>query len=209
LDQRASIHSLTLRSLIHSAFPGFQHVSPGSPLVTPYQNFDSLSFAPDHPGRSRSDTYYVNKDLLLRTHISAHEVEIFKSGSDRWTLTADMYRRDEIDSSHYPVFHQTEGARTFDLSVNTMNALRGENAALSAKLSEMNIIFEDVPYISPVQNGHNAEHVALIAHNLKLHINQMLLALFGPLVAITGEPLRVRWIEAFFPFTSPSFEVKV
>lgn len=47
------------------------------PIVTKYENFDSLGFPEDHPGRSRSDTYYLNRDHLLRTHTSAHEQQCF------------------------------------------------------------------------------------------------------------------------------------
>ena len=103
----------TLRTRIEHHFADYAHLSPASPLVTPYQNFDSLSFPADHPGRARTDSYYLNRDLMLRTHTSAHEVDTFRSGAPRWLLTADVYRRDEIDASHYPVFHQMEGASLF------------------------------------------------------------------------------------------------
>jgi phenylalanyl-tRNA synthetase alpha chain len=202
----------TLRKLIESSFPNFTHISRPDPVVSVYENFDSLSFAPDHPGRSRSDTYYVNKDLLLRTHTSAHEVEIFKTHQDGWTLTADVYRRDEIDATHYPAFHQTEGARTFSTTPEAMKKLAAENAAMRAGLAKENIVIEDCAPTSaanPMQDGHNPEAVALIAENLKLHLNRMLLTLFGPRAAMEGEPLRVRYIEAFFPFTAPSYEVEV
>ena len=50
---------------------------------------------------------------MLRTHTSAHEVEVFSRGETRRLLTADVYRRDKIDGSIYPVFHQMEGVRVF------------------------------------------------------------------------------------------------
>ena len=46
------------------------------PAVTVHENFDSLGFPEDHPGRSKSDTYYLNDCHLLRTHTSAHELEL-------------------------------------------------------------------------------------------------------------------------------------
>jgi phenylalanyl-tRNA synthetase alpha chain len=115
----------TLRTLIESHFPDYAHLSSFSPLVTPYKNFDELSFPADHPGRSVTDSYYVNKDLMLRTHTSAHEVDVFRSGKTKWLLTADVYRRDEIDGSHYPVFHQMEGARIFSSDVGDARSRRG------------------------------------------------------------------------------------
>merc|ERR1712176_1109130 len=50
---------------------------------------------------------------LLRTHTSAHQSEHLRSGADCFLCAGDVYRRDEIDSSHYPAFHQLEGVRLF------------------------------------------------------------------------------------------------
>lgn len=203
----------TLRSLIESHFPSYAHLSSLSPLVTPYQNFDLLSFPADHPGRSVTDSYYINKDLMLRTHTSAHEVEVFEKGETKWLLTADVYRRDEIDGSHYPVFHQTEGARIVSADPNGMKEIEDDNAMLQAHLQRSNIIIEDVPHLSPTnpcQPAHDPKHTELIAKNLKLSLNSLILTLFGDRVGATPQnPLRVRWIEATFPWTTPSFEVEV
>ncbi|KAG6376147.1 hypothetical protein JVT61DRAFT_2121 [Boletus reticuloceps] len=156
----------TLRALIESHFPSYAHISSLSPLVTPYQNFDLLSFPADHPGRAVTDSYYINKDLMLRTHTSAHEVEVFEKGESKWLLTADVYRRDEIDGSHYPVFHQTEGARIVSADPNGMKDIEDDNAILQAHLQRSNIIIEDVPHLSPTnpcQPAHDPKHTELIA----------------------------------------------
>ena len=50
---------------------------------------------------------------MLRAHTSAHQRELVRSGLDRFLLAGDVYRRDEIDATHYPVFHQMEGVRLF------------------------------------------------------------------------------------------------
>lgn len=200
-----------IRSLIESHFNAFSHLSSFSPLVSPHKNFDELSFPPDHPGRSVTDSYYINRDLMLRTHTSAHEVEIFREGHSKWLLTADVYRRDEIDGSHYPVFHQMEGASIFPATREGIQDIEQDNRAKKAVQERSNIIIEDIPHISaanPCQDVHDPVHSQLIAENLKLSINSLLLKLFAG-VSTTGEPLRVRWIEAYFPFTSPSFEVEV
>ena len=203
----------TLRSLIESHYPDFAHLSSFSPLVSPFKNFDQLSFPLDHPGRSATDSYYVNKDLMLRTHTSAHEVEVFEKGETKWLLTADVYRRDEIDASHYPVFHQVEGARLFDASPSAMREVEEDNERLLHHLALSNIVIEDVKHVSetnPVQAGHDPYHAEIVAQNLKLSLNGLILRLFGSAAGATpSEPLRVRWIEAYFPFTSPSFEVEV
>jgi phenylalanyl-tRNA synthetase alpha chain len=80
-----------------------------SPVVSTGNCFDLLRIPQDHVSRSISDTYYLNKETVLRTHTSAHQVDLLKSGLDKFLVTGDVYRRDEIDRSHYPVFHQTEG----------------------------------------------------------------------------------------------------
>ncbi|KAL0581736.1 phenylalanyl-tRNA synthetase alpha subunit, mitochondrial [Marasmius crinis-equi] len=201
----------TLRSLIESHFNDFTHLPSPSPLVTPFKNFDELAFPKDHPGRSVTDSYYVNKDLMLRTHTSAHEVEVFRDAYTRWLLTADVYRRDEIDGSHYPVFHQMEGAKLFDAAGNGMKEVEEDNQRLERFLSRENIVIEDIPHISPtnpVQKGHDPVYAEAVTKNLKLSLNSLMLTLFGGQQK-QEEPLRVRWIEAYFPFTSPSFEVEV
>ena len=83
------------------------------PIVTMTQCFDDLRIPPDHPGRSPSDTYYIDDKTLLRTHTSAHQSEHLRSGADAFLCAGDVYRRDEIDSSHYPAFHQLEAVRLF------------------------------------------------------------------------------------------------
>ena len=202
-----------LRSLIESHYPDFTHLSSFSPLVTPYQNFDELSFPKDHPGRAITDSYYINKNLLLRTHTSAHEVEVFRQGQTKWLLTADVYRRDEIDGSHYPVFHQMEGARLFNVDTSGMKTVEDDNTRLAQDLARSNIVIEDIPHSSPsnpVQPFHDPRYAELIVQNLKLSLNALMLKLFGGITgASSQDPLRVRWIEAYFPFTSPSFEVEV
>lgn len=203
-----------LRSFIESHFPSYSRIDcldSLSPVVTPKQNFDLLSFPKDHPGRSLTDSYYINKELMLRTHTSAHEVDIFSCGETQWLLTADVYRRDEIDASHYPVFHQTEGARIVSADSHGMDQIRHDNAELEQHLRRSNIIIQDVPHLSatnPCQPHHDPEHTKLVAANLKLSLNSLILGLFGGRLN-AGEPLRVRWIEATFPWTTPSFEVEV
>jgi phenylalanyl-tRNA synthetase alpha chain len=199
-----------LRSKIESHFHNFTHLSSLNPVVTPIQNFDSLGFPADHSGRSVTDSYYVNKHYMLRTHTSAHEVETFAAGHSKWLLTADVYRRDEIDSSHYPVFHQMEGASVFKTDKAAIEQLKTDNECLIKYLDQSNIIIEDIPHTSPTnpaQPTHDPAHSELVALNLKLSINSLLLNLFGG--GARDTPLQVRWIEAYFPFTSPSFEVEI
>lgn len=77
-----------------------------SPIVTVKQNFDSLLIPENHPSRVKSDSYYVNREYMLRAHCTAHQADLLRSGLDNFLIIGDVYRRDEIDSTHFPVFHQ-------------------------------------------------------------------------------------------------------
>ena len=55
----------------------------------------------------------MNKNLLLRAHTTAHTSELIRSGLNAFLTFGDVYRRDEVDAKHYPVFHQCDGARIF------------------------------------------------------------------------------------------------
>ncbi|KAG8949722.1 hypothetical protein FRC04_008262 [Tulasnella sp. 424] len=152
--------------------------------------------------------------MMLRTHTSAHEVQVFRDQVEKWLLIADVYRRDEIDSSHYPVFHQVEGARTFDLTTSEkIKQLEAENGAMEAKLTSSNIIIEDETVVgvdNPYQIEHDPYQASLVLANLKHHLNSLILNLFStPAGGDKSEPLRVRWIPAYFPWTGPSYEVEV
>lgn len=200
----------TLREIIEGHFEGYTKIRPESPVVTVHQNFDELGFAPDHPGRSKTDSYYLNATHMLRTHTSAHEVEAYKTGADAFLIAADVYRRDEIDSSHYPVFHQMEGMRHW--ASPDLETLKAENARLAAELAACPIEIVDTSTINaenPFQAAHDPELAAEMAQNLKHSLNGMIFKLFGDASKAAGEPLKVRWIDAFFPWTSPSFEVEV
>jgi phenylalanyl-tRNA synthetase alpha chain len=78
-------------------------------VVSIAENFDSLLTPDDHISRKATDTYYINKDRLLRAHTSAHQHSLIRSGFDAFLCVGDVYRRDEIDKTHYPCFHQMEG----------------------------------------------------------------------------------------------------
>jgi phenylalanyl-tRNA synthetase alpha chain len=199
-----------VKSIIESHFSSFTPIPAPPPIVTVEQNFDVLGFAPDHPGRAITDSYYINRRHMLRAHTSAHEVEVFGQGHDAWLLSADVYRRDEIDSSHYPVFHQMEGARVW--SKDELKDLSRLNAELARQLAECPIEIQDETVVgesNPYQATHDPEEAAQIAQHLKHSINSMIYRLFGQGRATESEPLKVRWIEAFFPFTTPSYEVEV
>lgn len=85
-----------------------------SPQVSVEANFDELLIPPDHVSRAATDTFYLDESTVLRTHTSAHQNELMRSGHKAFLCTGDVYRRDTVDKSHYPVFHQTEGLKFFE-----------------------------------------------------------------------------------------------
>ncbi len=92
----------------------FEVFSNMSPVVSTTANFDRLLLPSDHPARSLSDTYYFDDNTILRTHTSAHQAEHLEAGHNSFLAIGDVYRKDDIDTSHYPVFHQIEGVYIFD-----------------------------------------------------------------------------------------------
>lgn len=121
-------HPLNLiRQRIQDFFYGYAKNSRGNPLFSVYdnlspvvtlqQNFDSLLVPHDHVSRKLTDSYYINSNFMLRAHTSAHQSDMIRSGLDGFLVIGDVYRRDAIDCTHYPVFHQVEGVRLFTESV--------------------------------------------------------------------------------------------
>ncbi|KAJ5387563.1 hypothetical protein N7509_010104 [Penicillium cosmopolitanum] len=233
-------HPLAItRKLIESQFPApvFGNYLEKNPVVTTAQNFDVLGFPADHPGRSRTDTYYVNDKTVLRTHTSAHQQAYFQQLNRNeqtrpeevgYTVIADVYRRDAIDRSHYPVFHQMEGAMLWKRPENNPLASSAETAAkINADIDLIpthDVPVEDPnPTIHPQRNPlqaehHSAEEVEAIGAHLKRSLERMVIKVFTEAskaaAASSGsdvepEPLKVRWVEAYFPFTSPSWELEV
>ncbi len=88
-------------------------------IVPARESFDLFNFPPEHPARSRSDTYYVNDDYILRTHttimwyyqLQLEEVkaEIARGEAVGALSYGKVYRKDEIDRRHMNVFHQIDG----------------------------------------------------------------------------------------------------
>lgn len=220
-----------LRDEIESLFPTGQYsrFNTFEPVVTVAQNFDSLGFPADHIGRSKSDTYYVNQSTVLRTHTSAHQADTFRSCSTPgFLISADVYRRDEIDRTHYPVFHQTEGARSWKTHAHLAEEIDAEIAAMR----NLNIVVQDdnPPHHAdrnPVQAMHKPEHSEAVVRHLKRTIESIAARIFQTAVLAAknsscesattttmmdndwDRPLRVRWNEDYFPFTSPSWELEV
>lgn len=89
---------------------GFAVVS-GPELETDYYNFEALNMPPGHPARDTQDTLYINENLLLRTHTSPVQIRTMEKQKPpiRIIVPGRVFRRDAIDATHSPMFHQMEG----------------------------------------------------------------------------------------------------
>ncbi len=125
---QGAVHPIQrLEAQIVSVFRGLgYHVEEGPEVETEEHNFDGLNIAPTHPARRSSDTFYLqaHPHLLLRTHTSPVQVRVLKRlsqknsqgitlleslGGVRFLSPGRVYRKDEIDPTHSPMFHQVEG----------------------------------------------------------------------------------------------------
>ncbi|KAK5648249.1 hypothetical protein RI129_003141 [Pyrocoelia pectoralis] len=165
-----------------------------SPIVSLAQNFDSLLIPENHPSRLKSDCYYINREYLLRAHTTAHQAELIRAGLDNFLIVGDVYRRDEIDSKHYPVFHQLDAVRlkTKDQLFSCENDLKLFDCDDTAC----------IPGGPTKQRCHTFEAFKLMEHELKT-------TLVGLAKELFGNQVRYRWVDTSFPFTQPSWELEV
>lgn len=83
----------------------------GREIETSYYNFDALNLGQEHPARDEQDTFYITNDLVLRTATSPVQVHTMENQAlpIRMIAPGRVYRSDEVDATHSPVFHQIEG----------------------------------------------------------------------------------------------------
>jgi phenylalanyl-tRNA synthetase alpha chain len=142
------------------------------PIVSVKQNFDDLLTPEDHVSRRSSDTFYVDDQHLLRCHMTAHQTELVRAGHQAFLMMGDVYRRDEIDATHYPVFHQIDGVRVWT------RASLPKAAQVSTEAT-----------------------VQFVIDDLRTTLQRMIKGVFGS--------TEFRWVDAYFPFTEPSYELEI
>ena len=99
-------------------------------------------------------------------------------------FAGDVYRRDEIDSTHYPVFHQVEGVRL----------ISGQDHQVT--------MFEAGDRSDDKQGVHTHDAARLVEADLKE-------CLLGLAKHLFGDSVKYRWVDCYFPFTHPSWELEV
>jgi phenylalanyl-tRNA synthetase alpha chain len=118
---RGARHPLTtLMERIGDLFVGMGYeIAEGPEVELAWANFDALNIAPDHPARTMMDTFYVatatagagDSGLVLRTHTSPVQARTMLARKPPIYVVCPgrVYRTDELDATHTPVFHQVEG----------------------------------------------------------------------------------------------------
>ncbi len=89
---------------------GFDVVD-GPEAETDYYNFEALNVPKDHPARDMQDTFYLADNILLRSQTSAAQIRTMEKRKPpiRIICPGRVYRSDDVDATHSPVFHQVEG----------------------------------------------------------------------------------------------------
>lgn len=117
-DKESPLNELVRRILEIERFSKFDEINVPE-IVRAEISFDLFNFPPDHPARSKSDTYYIGEDYILRTHTTVmwyyylNHPDIKEKIKNKLPVGSvsygKVYRKDEIDRYHMNVFHQMDG----------------------------------------------------------------------------------------------------
>ncbi|WP_297009473.1 phenylalanine--tRNA ligase subunit alpha [uncultured Corynebacterium sp.] len=114
--QRGGQHPITILSeQIADIFVGMGwEIADGPEVEAEYFNFDALNFLPDHPARTLQDTFHISPEgstQVMRTHTSPVQMRTMLSRDVPIYIACPgrVFRTDELDATHTPVFHQVEG----------------------------------------------------------------------------------------------------
>ena len=97
-------------------------------------NFTKLNIPPNHPAKDEQDTFYISKDIVLRTQTSPVQARTMETGKlpIRMISPGRVFRSDEVDATHSPSFHQVEGL-VIDKNI-TFSDLKGTLAEFAREM---------------------------------------------------------------------------
>lgn len=108
-----SLHPITqIIQEVEEIFLGMGYqIADGPEVEKAIYNFDKLNTPPDHPARDIQDTFYITDDILLRSQTSPVQARVMENQKPPIKIICPgaVYRSDDVDSTHSPVFHQIEG----------------------------------------------------------------------------------------------------
>lgn len=100
-------------------------IADGPEIEFDYYNFEALNLPEGHPARDTQDTFYITDKMLLRTQTSSVQIRVMEQQKPpiKIIYSGKVYRADNVDATHSPIFHQIEGL-VVDKGV-TMGDLKG------------------------------------------------------------------------------------
>ncbi|MCT4613068.1 MAG: phenylalanine--tRNA ligase subunit alpha [Clostridia bacterium] len=135
-EKVGSLHPLTIVTKeIEEFFMGLGYsIEEGPEIEKDYYNFEALNIPENHPAKDEQDTFYISKDVVLRTQTSPVQVRTMEKGELPIKIIAPgrVFRSDEVDATHSPVFHQLEGL-VVDKGI-TMSDLKGTLSVFAKKM---------------------------------------------------------------------------
>jgi len=150
-----SLHPITqiieeVKEIFH--YLGFTW-SDGPEVENDVYNFQKLNIPKEHPSRDMQQTYYLENDLLLRTHTSNMQVRYMEKNKPpiRVLFPGRVYRRDMPDATHFPAFFQIEGLQVGKniRMTNLLGALDYFARCLFGKESKIRVYGHHFPYTEP------------------------------------------------------------
>ena len=127
-------NTITLEE-VENIFIGMGYeVVEGPEIEKDYYNFEALNIPANHPAKDEQDTFYITKDIMLRTQTSSVQVHVMEEGKlpIRMIAPGRVFRSDEVDATHSPTFHQIEGL-VIDKNI-TFADLKGTLAEFARRL---------------------------------------------------------------------------
>jgi phenylalanyl-tRNA synthetase alpha chain len=111
--QRGHLHLITqIRREVEDVFLGLGYsIVDGDEVEDTWHLFDALNMPPGHVTRSPLHTLFLNGDIVLRTETSPSQIRVMEAGDPPVYIVSlgRTYRRDTVDATHSPLFHQVEG----------------------------------------------------------------------------------------------------
>lgn len=160
-------------------------IAEGPEIENAYYNFDALNIPEEHPAKDEQDTFYINEEMMLRTATSPVQVHTMEGQKPPIRVIAPgrVFRSDELDATHSPVFHQIEGL-VIDKNI-TMGDLKGALEVFIKELYGESVQVKFRPHFFPFTEPSAEMDVSCVICGGKGHVN--------------GEPCRVckgsGWIE--------------
>lgn len=114
IGEKGARHPLTLierKCLKLLGTLGFK-LADGPEIETPYHNFDALNIPEHHPARDLQDTFWLENQMLLRSHTSTVQIRVLEQCQEfpvKIVCPGKVYRNESVDATHLACFHQFEG----------------------------------------------------------------------------------------------------